>query len=120
MPSSAVTTLAAIRSAIGTSGWLMPITAGKLFGIDGSKDATAALYLRLGGSRDFALAAGPLLTEGEASKQMLKVAGACDIGDILAVLIARKQSKIGNLGAVLFVGASSACLALVAKALSED
>ena len=38
---TAVKLLSAIRSAIGTSGWAMPITAGKLFGIDASKDVSA-------------------------------------------------------------------------------
>ncbi|EHB59270.1 hypothetical protein MycrhDRAFT_1706 [Mycolicibacterium rhodesiae JS60] len=58
----AVKALSATRAAIGASGWAMPITAGRLFGIDASKDVSAALYLRLGGTRDFALAAGPLVT----------------------------------------------------------
>lgn len=119
MPPPAINAVAVIRSAIGTSGWLMPITAGKLFGIDASEDVSAALYLRLGGSRDFALAAGPLLTEGPARRRMLAVAAACDVGDIVAAVLAHRAGKLSKLGAGLFIGASSACLALGAKAAAE-
>ena len=79
---------AATRSVIGASGWLMPITAGRLLGMDVSEDASAALFLRLGGSRDFALAAGPLVTAGPSRSRMLKIAAACDLGDLVAVAIA--------------------------------
>jgi hypothetical protein len=118
--SAEVTALAAIRSAIGASGWLMPITAGKLFGIDASRDVSAALYLRLGGSRDFALAAGPLLAEGPARRRALQVAAACDAGDILAALLAHRAGKLSRAGTALFAGASLTCLALGAKALADQ
>jgi hypothetical protein len=119
MSVDAVTSAALTRAAIGASAWLAPITAGKAFGIDASQDVSAALYLRLGGSRDFALAAGPLLTSGANRRKMLGVAAACDLGDILAVVLARKEGKISDLGAGLFIGASLACLALGAKAFLE-
>jgi hypothetical protein len=119
MPARTETALAVTRSVIGASGWLMPITAGKLFGMDVSNDVGAALFLRLGGTRDFALAAGPIVTTGQSSKQMLKVAAACDIGDILAVGVAYRRGKISALSAALFSAASLGCLALGAKALSE-
>ena len=119
MPLSAKSAVALTRTAIGASGWLMPITAGKLFGMDVSKDVSAALFLRLGGSRDFALAAGPLVTEDGASKNMLKIAAACDAGDILAVVIAHRRGKLSSLSAAMFVAASAACLALTARAISE-
>lgn len=98
----------------------MPKTAAKLFGMDVSKDVSAALFLRLGGTRDFALAAAPLVTDGRSSKQMLKVAAACDLGDILAVGIAHRRGKISALSAVLFAAASLGCLALGVKAFSEQ
>ena len=115
----AVTAAALTRSAIGASSWISPIGAGKLFGIDASQDVSAGLYLRLGGSRDFALAAGPLLTEGHSKRWMLGVAAACDIGDIVAVVLAHREGKISKLGASLFIGASTACLAMGAKAFTE-
>ena len=114
------TLLAATRSAIGASGWLIPITAGRLFGMDVSNDVSAALFLRLGGSRDFALAAGPVVTSGAASTMLLKIAAACDIGDILAVAIARRQGKLSLFSTVLFGVASLACLALSGKAIAEQ
>lgn len=115
----AVKTLSATRAAIGASGWAMPITAGKLFGIDASRDVSAALYLRLGGTRDFALAAGPLVTAGSARRKLLAIAAACDLGDIAAVAIARRRGKISTLSAGLFIGASLACLGLSVKSIVD-
>ncbi|WP_354698525.1 hypothetical protein [Paraconexibacter sp. AEG42_29] len=116
---NAATTLALTRSAIGASAWLMPITAGRLFGIDASGDVSAALYLRLGGTRDFALAAGPLLTDGPARARMVKVAAACDVADIAAAIVAHRTGKATTLSATLFVGASLGCLALGARSLAK-
>ncbi|WP_105369016.1 hypothetical protein [Mycobacterium talmoniae] len=112
-------TLAVVRSVIGASSWLMPITVGKLFGIDASKDVSAALYLRLGGTRDFALAAGPVVTNGTSRRKMLGIAAVCDVADIVAVGIARRRGKISSLATVLFVGTSLACLGSAAKAITE-
>lgn len=113
------TILAAARSAIGASGWLMPLTAAKLFGMDVSNDVSAVLFLRLGGTRDFALAAAPLATERRSRTRMLRVAAACDLGDIVAVGIAHRRGKISRRSAALFASASLGCLLLSAKALSE-
>jgi hypothetical protein len=112
--------VALIRAAIGASGWFMPLTAGRLFGMDVSKDVSAALFLRLGGSRDFALAAGPLVTSGAASTRMLKIAAACDVGDIVAVEIARRRGKLSRFSSVLFTAASVGCLAMSTKAIAEQ
>ncbi|WP_169816212.1 hypothetical protein [Nocardia miyunensis] len=118
MPISAVTALAATRSAIGASAWLIPTTAAKLFGMDTSSDDSADLFLRLGGTRDFALAAGPLVS-GAGRRQMLRVAAACDVADLVAVAIALRRGRISRLSAVLFGSGSLVCLRLGAKALSE-
>jgi hypothetical protein len=98
----------------------MPITAARLFGMDVSKDVSAALFLRLGGSRDFALAAAPLLTQHRSRAQMLKVAAACDLGDIVAVGIAHRRGMISRSSAALFALASLGCLALSVKAIGES
>jgi hypothetical protein len=119
MLESPVTSLAVARSAIGAGGWLIPVTVSRLFGMDIRSDVSGSLFLRLGGSRDFALAAGPLLTDGPSKANMLKVAAACDVGDIVAVAIARRERKISRLSAALFAGASLGCLALGAKALES-
>jgi hypothetical protein len=119
MALATMTVLAAARSAIGASGWLMPKTAAALFGMDVSKDVSAALFLRLGGTRDFALAAAPLVTDRRSRTQMLKVAAVCDLGDVLAVGIAHRRGTISGLSAALFTVASLGCLALSVKAISE-
>ncbi|MFE2998607.1 hypothetical protein ACFXG4_26840 [Nocardia sp. NPDC059246] len=118
MPFSAVIALAATRSAIGASAWLMPTTAAKLFGMDTSSDDSADLFLRLGGTRDIALAVGPLVS-GAGGQRMLRVAAACDVADLVAVAVARRQGRISLLSAVLFGAGSLVCLGLGAKALSE-
>jgi hypothetical protein len=120
MALATTTVLTAVRSAIGASGWLMPKTAARLFGMDVSKDVGAALFLRLGGTRDFALAAAPLVTDRRSRTQMLKVAAACDLGDVLAVGIAHRRGMISGLSASLFTLASLGCLALSVKAFSES
>jgi hypothetical protein len=84
-----------------------------------SKDVSAALLLRLGGTRDFALAAAPLVTERRSRSQMLKVVAACDLGDIVAAGIAHRRGKISGLSAGLFMSAPLGCLALSTKALFE-
>jgi len=119
MALTTTTALTAARSAIGASGWLMPLTAARLFGMDVSKDVSAALFLRLGGTRDFALAVAPLLTDRRSKTQMLTVAAACDVGDIVAAGIAHRRGKISALSAALFISASPGCLALSGKAYSE-
>lgn len=119
MAPTTITALAAARSAIGAGGWLMPLTAARLFGMDVSKDVSAALFLRLGSTRDFALAVAPLVADGRPRSQMLTVAAACDVGDILAAGIAHRRGKISARSAALFISASLGCLALSGKAYSE-
>jgi hypothetical protein len=120
MPIDTTTALAANRAAIGLSCWTVPVTASKLFGIDISNDVSGKLYLRLGGTRDLALAAGTKGFQGDAKKLMLGIAAACDVADIVAVKLARKEGQISKLGTVLFIGASLGCLALGAKAATEE
>jgi len=98
----------------------MPVTASRLFGVDIRNDVSGSLFLRLGGTRDFALAAGPVVTEGRSKRRMLKVAAACDVGDIFAVAIAQRQGKISRLSAALLAGASLGCLAVGANALASS
>jgi hypothetical protein len=50
---------------------------------------------------------------------MLKIAAACDVGDIVAAGIAHRRGKISGLSEGLFISASLGCLALSTKALLE-
>lgn len=84
-----------------------------------SNDVSAALFLRLGGTRDFALAVAPLVADRRSKTQMLAVTAACDVGDIVAAGIAHRRGKISALSAGLFISASLGCLALSTKAFSE-
>lgn len=116
---TATDAIAGIRAAIGVSCWATPVTASRLFGIDIAGDVSGRLYLRLGGTRDLALAAATKGMGGASKPAMMKIAGACDVGDIVAVALARRGGSISKTGAVLFVASSVTCLALSARAATE-
>lgn len=59
------------------------------------------------------------MTVGDSRTQMVKVAAACDVADLVAVAIAHRTGKISAFSAVLFAGASLGCLALGARSLTE-
>jgi len=120
MNSGHLKTLTVVRSAIGASSWLSPIAAGRLFGLDASSDVSAALYLRMAASRDFALAAGPVLADRRSRRLLLRIGAACDVGDIVAVLVALRAGKISRFGAVAFITASLVMLMLGAKAHTRE
>lgn len=111
--------MAAMRAAIGGASWVMPVAAGAAFGLKLGPETNAPLLLRMGGTRDLALAAGALEDTPGARARALRVGQACDLGDIAAVVLATRQGRMSKLAAVLFVAASSACLALGVAALGE-
>jgi hypothetical protein len=111
--------VAVARCAIGGASWVAPVTAGRVFALKLESEANAPLLLRMGGTRDFALAAGVLGGTREARVRALRIGQACDVGDIAATLIAVRRGRMSPLAAALFVGASAACLVLGAKAASQ-
>lgn len=111
--------LAVLRSSIGVGGWLAPIKAGRAFGIDASRDVGAVLYLRMGASRDFALAAAPFLANERLRRRALEIVAACDVGDIIAAAIAYRRGKIPGWGAGASIVASLSCLALSLQARTK-
>jgi hypothetical protein len=108
------------RAVIGLSAWVTPVFASRLLGVDASNDRSVRFYLKLAGTRDLALAAGTLTFAGEAKVQMMRIAAACDLADIAATLITRKQGDVSKAGTPLWIGASLACLAMTVKAQKES
>ncbi|MCV7102824.1 hypothetical protein [Mycobacterium palustre] len=74
-------------------------------GYDGSR--SSSVFLRLRGTRNLALAAAPLVRDRRSRAQLLKVASACDLGDIVAVGASRRRGMICGLSAALFTFASA-------------
>lgn len=112
--------ITATRAAIGISCWTMPVFASRLFGVDVTQDQSARFYLKLGGTRDLALAAGSGMIKGPSKKQMLTIAAACDAADMLATIITRREGNVTKVGTGLWLVASSACLGMTVKAMGEN
>jgi hypothetical protein len=112
------TVLAATRAAIGTAAWATPVLASRLFGVDIREDVGSVLYLRLGGTRDFALARATHALAGDARVTLLKIGVAVDLGDVAAVALARRNGEISKAGAALFIASSLSCAALGVAALA--
>jgi hypothetical protein len=112
--------ITATRAAIGVSCWATPVLASRIFGVDITNDRSGKFYLKLGGTRDLALAAGSGTIGGPSKAQMLRIAAACDLADIAATLITRREGNVSKLGTGLWLIASSACFAMTVMAINEQ
>lgn len=95
-PQSAPTALAALRIAVGSSAWLTPNLAARLFGLDPDGNPQAPYLGRLFGVRDVALAAGTLASEGSARRSWLVAGLACDLADAAAALLGRRGGYLST------------------------
>jgi hypothetical protein len=69
--------------------------------------------------RHLALAgSGTIPSPGKA--QMLRIVAACDIADMVATVITRRQGNVTKLGTGLWLVASGACLAMTIAAIREQ
>lgn len=116
---NAASAITATRAAIGVSCWTIPVLASRIFGIDIRNDQSGKFYLKLGGTRDLALAASTATTTGRSQAQVLKIAAACDVADITAALITRRQGNLSKFGTALWLVASGACFGITVAALKE-
>ncbi len=117
---NAITSLAALRLAVGVSAWATPRVAGRMFGLDAAGNPQAPYLARLFGVRDAALAWGVLNSEGDAQRGWLAAGLACDIGDALAGIAGGRAGYLPKLTTVLVTGTAVAAAALGASALSES
>ena len=109
--------LALLRLAVGIGAWVMPGTAGKLFGIDATANPQAPYLARLFGVRDVALALGALQTAGEARRQWLQLGVLCDAADVGAAVFGKKGGYLSAPTAIMVGGVAAAATALGVNAL---
>jgi hypothetical protein len=76
------------RMTFGVAAWLEPRPVGRAAGLDMAGNPQAAYLARVLAVRDFALAAGTQMTEGEAQRQWLLAGLVCDSADTLAGIAA--------------------------------
>lgn len=111
------TTLSALRTAVGVSGYVAPNLAGKTFGLDPASNPQGAYLGRLFAVRDLALAAWVQGTDGDARKLGWQVGIACDVADFLAAVLGARNGSLPKTTAVLAGGVSLAAVGLGAAAL---
>lgn len=112
--------LTTLRFIVGGSSWIAPDLAGKAFGLDSDANPQASYVGRLFASRDAALGAGIVATEGDARRLWWQIGIACDVADAAAGLIALRQGRLPAPAAIMVT--ATACLAagLGAAALMAD
>jgi hypothetical protein len=109
--------LVGLRLAIGLGSWLTPRVSGRLFGLDAKANPQLPYLGRLFGARDVALAAGLVLTDGEAHSQWLQIGVACDVADVAAGLAAGTRGYLGPFSAALVTATAAGAAALGVAAL---
>ena len=86
MARKALPALTALRAIGGVGSWFLPATTVRFFGFQ--HDPQDDYLNRLSGAREMAFAAGPVISRGDARRQWLQLALACDLLDTLATCIA--------------------------------
>jgi hypothetical protein len=115
-----VTSIAAMRIAIGASAWAAPNLAGKAFGLDPDGNPQASYLARLFGVRDIALGAGAIQTTGAARKQWLKLGMACDVADAAAAYLATRNGTLPKFAGVLVGTTALVAAGLTAQAINAQ
>jgi hypothetical protein len=117
--SSTVTTLGALRLAVGVSSWATPRVAGKAFGLDAVANPQAPYLARLFGVRDVALGYGALGTDGDARRTWLAVGVVCDVADALAGIAGTRGGYLPKLTGIAVTTTAVAAAVLGAAALRD-
>jgi hypothetical protein len=111
--------IVATRAAVGVTCWAIPVVISRLFGIDIREDRSGKFYLRVAGTRDIALAVASATTTGASLAQVLRDAAACDIADMVATAITRRQGNVSRSSTALWLAGCGACLAMTIGAHNE-
>jgi hypothetical protein len=112
--------LAGLRTAIGVGAWVAPETSGRLFGLDPDANPQSTYVGRLFASRDAALAAGYVATDGDARRFWWQAGVACDLLDAVAGVLAVRRGDVTPGTGVLLTGTALLAAALGAAALAAD
>jgi hypothetical protein len=112
--------IGAFRTVGGLSPWLTPNLLASAYGGD-EPNPDALLWSRLGGSRELALAIGPILSEGEDRRRWLMLGLACDFADMAATLILnRRQHGLSARSTVLALATYSVSALLTMRAIRSS
>lgn len=82
--------IGAFRAVGGLSAWVAPDLLARVYGGD-PPDTDSLLWSRLAGSREAALALGPLLSDGGDRRRWLQLGLACDLADMGATLLGNRR-----------------------------
>ena len=101
--------LAIGRIVIGIAVFVAPRLSARLFGLDGSSSATPYIG-RLFASREIALGAATLLTEGPARDRVVAAGVAIDAADSVAGVLSARSGDVGKIGAGLLLAPALAAI----------
>jgi hypothetical protein len=108
------------RTVGGLSGWLTPNLLARAYGID-KPDAVLLIWSRLASSRELALAAGPILSEGEDRRRWLLLGLGCDFADMVATVLGnRRRDRFSVRSSGLALATYSVSALLTALALRSS
>ena len=111
-----VTTL---RILIGVVSYLAPRLGSRLFGLDADRNPQSVYIGRLFGVRDVVLGVGALQSSGAVRKQWLQMGMACDIADVGAAVLGRRDGSL-PLGTALMVGGTAVAAAAMSAAAAGE
>jgi hypothetical protein len=107
---NAANAIAISRMVVGSSAWLTPNLAGRLFGLDPEGNPQLPYVGRLFGARDVALGAGALRSPRKQKEAWLTAGLACDVADVAAGVLAGARGQLPFASAAL-VSATAAAFA---------
>jgi hypothetical protein len=111
--------IGAFRTVGGLSAWLTPNLLARVYGGTGP-DVESLLWSRLAGSRELALAIGPILSDGEDRRRWLMLGLACDFADMAATLTANRRRGLFARSTVLAVATYSVSALLTMRAIRSS
>ncbi len=110
--------IGAFRTGGGLSPWVAPKLLGRTYG--GELDSGSLLWSRLAGSREAALALGPILSQGDERRRWLQIGLACDLAVMAATMLgARGPDRLSRRGVGLALVTYAVSALLTASALNS-
>jgi hypothetical protein len=116
---TATNAIAIGRIAVGTSTWLTPNLAGRLFGLDPEGNPQLPYVGRLFGARDVALGAGALRSTRKQREAWMTAGLACDVADVAAGVLAGVRGQL-PVSAAALVSATAGAFALAGAWLLQQ
>jgi hypothetical protein len=116
---TAVNAIAIGRIAVGSSAWLTPNLAGRLFGLDPEGNPQLPYVGRLFGARDVALGAGVLRSPRKQKDAWVTAGLACDVADMAAGVLAGARGQL-PFGAAALVSVTAGTFALAGAWLLQQ